>query len=144
VPESDEHLYRRPIGAILRFIFTAAEGFDVVQEAEGDVTRSDFCVFKVLCKPGGTLFQYDFLLAECKSVGEPWSTTEVQLREQLAGNGNDSKKCYGMIQIGLEVQFYKFEGSELEKVRGKMHLVRQAKDVVACGAHLKAHPLPVV
>jgi hypothetical protein len=144
VPESDEHVYRRPTGGVLRFIFTEAEGFDVVQEAEGDVTRSDFCVFKVLRKPGGTFYQYDYLLAECKPSKESWRTTEIQLREQLAGTGNDSKKCYGMIQIGLDVQFYKFEGHELEKVGGKLHLINHHKDVVALGAYLKAHPLPVV
>ena len=45
---------------------------------------------------------------------------------------------------GLDVQFYKFEGQELETVGGKMNLVNHAKDVVALEAHLKAHPLPVV
>ncbi|KAH7357462.1 hypothetical protein BKA66DRAFT_574458 [Pyrenochaeta sp. MPI-SDFR-AT-0127] len=144
VPESNEHVWRRPTGAVLRFIFTEAEGFDVVQEAEGDVTRSDYCVFKVLRKPGGTFYQYDYLLAKCKPVNESWHTTEVQLREQLAGTGNDSKKCYGMIQIGFDVQFYKFEGRELEKVGGKMDLVHQAQDVVALGTYLKANPLPVI
>jgi hypothetical protein len=70
VPESDEHIYRRPTGAILRFIFPQAEGYEVVQETEGDVTRSDFCTFKVLRKPGGTFFQYDYLHTECKPAGE--------------------------------------------------------------------------
>jgi hypothetical protein len=125
-------------------MFPAAEGYDVAQEAEGDVSRSDWCVFKVSRKPGGTLFQYDFMLAESKPPGESWSTTEVQHREQVAGNGNDSKKCYGMIQIGFEIQFYKFEGSELEKVGGRMHLVKHAKDVVVWSQHLKANPLPFI
>lgn len=144
VPESDEHVYRRPTGAVLRFLFPAADGFDVVQETEQDNTRSDFTVFKVLRRPGGTLYQYDYLLAESKPIGESWRTTEIQHREQLAGTGNDSKKCYGMIQIGLDLQFYKFEGSELEKVGGRMHLSRNAKDIVAWGTYLRQNPLPVV
>jgi hypothetical protein len=88
------------------------------------------------------LFQYDFILAESKLPGTSWNTTEVQHREQVAGNGNDSNKCYGMIHIGFEVQFYKLEGSELEKVGGRMHMVDHAKDVVVWGQYLKANPLP--
>jgi hypothetical protein len=34
VPESDEHVYRRPTGAMPRFMFPASEGFEVIQEAE--------------------------------------------------------------------------------------------------------------
>jgi hypothetical protein len=131
---------------MLRFMFTPEEGFEVLQETEGDVTRSDYCTFKVLRKPGGTLYQYDYLHTECKPVGESWQTTEAQHREQLAGNGNESKNCYGSIQIGLEWQWYKFEGAkgELEKLGGRLHLKTHHKEVIAWGAYLKANPLPVV
>jgi hypothetical protein len=127
-------------------MFPPEEGYDVVQETEGEVTRSDFCTFKVLRKPGGTFYQYDFMHTECKPAGESWRTTEVQHREQLAGNGNESKNCYGSIQIGEEWQYYKFEGAkgELEKLGGRMHLKKQDKDIIAWSAYLKANPLPVV
>jgi hypothetical protein len=144
VPESDEHVYRRPTGGMLRFMFPESEGYEVVPEARGDVTLSDFCTYKVLRKPGGTLYQYDFLHTEVKPTGESWRTTEVQHREQLAGTGNESKQCYGSIQIGLEFQFYKLEGKELEKIGGRMHMKRDHENIIAWSRHLKANPLPVV
>jgi hypothetical protein len=144
VPESDEHIYRRPTGGILRFMFPESEGYEVVPEAKGNNTLSDFCTYNVHRRPAGSLYQYEFLHTEVKPVGESWRTTEVQHREQCAGTGNESKKCYGSIQIGLEFQFYKFEGEELEKMGGKMHMERDHEQIIAWGEHLKANPLPVV
>ncbi|KAI0508243.1 hypothetical protein F5B22DRAFT_650097 [Xylaria bambusicola] len=118
VPDSKEHLYRRSMGSILRFMFPEREGFDVVQETEGDNSRPDFSTLKVSQRPGGTLYQYDFMLTESKKMGQPWGATEDQLQDHLAGNGNESKNCYGRIQIGLLAQFYKYEGGICSKVGG--------------------------
>jgi len=97
VPESHEHVYRRPIGGILRFIFPASEGYDVVQETQGDHTRTDLCTFKVLRKAGVTFDQYEFMITESKKDGEPWRSREDHILLHLSGNGNDNKNCYGMV-----------------------------------------------
>ncbi|KAK5627749.1 hypothetical protein RRF57_003464 [Xylaria bambusicola] len=144
VPDSKEHLYRRPMGSILRFMFPEREGFDVVQETEGDNSRPDFSTLKVSLRPGGTLYQYDFMLTESKKMGQPWGATEDQLQDHLAGNGNESKNCYGMIQIGLRVQFYKYEGGICSKVGGQMHLIRDVHGIMLWGQYLKENPLPFV
>jgi hypothetical protein len=145
VPGSDEHIYRRPIGDILRFIFPSGEGYSVVQETRSINTQPDVCVFKVSQRAGGTtLYQYEFMLVECKKLGVAWGSTEDHLHDHLEGNGNDSKNCYGMIQIGLQVCFYKYENSNFSKVGGRMHLVNDANDVVAWGRYIKEHPMPFV
>jgi hypothetical protein len=144
VPDSNEHIYRRPIGGILRFIFPGSEGYDVVQETQGDHTRADFCTFKISRRPGGTIYQYDFMLTECKRLNAAWGDTEDRLLDYLTRNGNDSKNCYGMIQIGLEVQYYKYEPGVFSKIGAKMHLITHAQNVVGWGRYIKANPMPVV
>ncbi|KAI2604591.1 hypothetical protein GGR54DRAFT_644402 [Hypoxylon sp. NC1633] len=105
-------------------MFPEREGFDVVQETEGDNSRADFSTFKKL--------------------GQPWGATEDQLQDHLAGNGNDSKNCYGMIQIGLLVQFYKYESGACSMVGGRMHLITDADNIMRWGRYLKENPLPFV
>jgi hypothetical protein len=133
------------MGNILRFLFPATEGYDVIQEVEGDAnTRPDFGVFKVSRRPGGTLWQYDFMLTESKKQGEAWGSSEDHLHSHLAGTDNESKHVYGMLQIGLEVQFYKYARGAFTKVGGKMHLVTHVSDMVTWSRWLKANPLPFV
>jgi hypothetical protein len=67
------------MGGILRFIFPGSEGYDVVQETEGDDTRADFSTFKVSRRPGGIVYQYDFMLTESNKLRAPWGGTEDQL-----------------------------------------------------------------
>ncbi|KAL1800296.1 hypothetical protein ACET3X_000638 [Alternaria dauci] len=144
VPDSGEHIYRRPIGDILRFIFPSSEGYSVVQETVSVNTHPDFCLFKVSQRPGGTLYQYEFMLVESKKPGEAWASTEDHLHDHLEGNGNDSKNCYGMVQIGLDVHFYKYENSNFSRIGGRMHLINDANNVVVWGRHIKDNPMPFV
>ncbi|KAF1959987.1 hypothetical protein CC80DRAFT_490013 [Byssothecium circinans] len=144
LPDSPEHIYRRPTGDILRFIFPSSEGYSVVQETVSVNTQPDFCLFKVCQKPGGTLYQYEFMLVESKKAKVAWGATEDHLRDHLEGNGNDSKNCYGMVQIGLDVQFYKYEDREFSKVGGQMHLINDVNHVMAWGRYIKDHPMPFV
>ena len=129
------------MGGILRFIFPASEGYDIVQEVELVNTRVDFCTFKISRRPGGIFWQYEFMHVECKKPGEAWGATEDHLHNHLAGNGNDSKNCYGMIQIGFDVQYYKYEDWVFSKVGGKMHIITDAHNVMNWGRQLKANPM---
>lgn len=132
------------MGDILRFIFPSSEGYSVVQETESDSTRPDFCTFKISRRPGGTFYQYEFMLTESKKKGVAWGATEDHLHEHLAGNRNDTKNCYGMVQVGLQVQFYKYENRHFSTVGPEMHLIDHANDVINWGRHLKANPMPFV
>ncbi|KAI0157208.1 hypothetical protein GGR57DRAFT_461242 [Xylariaceae sp. FL1272] len=142
VPESEERLYQRPIGCILRFMFPESEGFDVVRDDDGSASAADFSITKACGQPGGTLYQYNFMLIESKRLGKPWCDIEDRLLNHL--RGNDSKNCYGMIQIGLVVQFYKYEDDVCSKVGGRMHLITDANDIMRWGRHLKENPMSFV
>ncbi|KAF2466098.1 uncharacterized protein BDR25DRAFT_345705 [Lindgomyces ingoldianus] len=142
IPDSSERIYRRPIGDILRFIFPSSEGFSVVWEAVSVNTQPDFYVFKVLQRPGRSLYQYEYMLMECKKAGESWEHTKDHFYKHLAENGNDSKNCYGMVQIGFNVQFCKYENYNFSEVGEVMHLINNANDVIAWGRHIKDNPMP--
>ncbi|KAF1358980.1 hypothetical protein EJ07DRAFT_156351 [Lizonia empirigonia] len=116
----------------------------LVRETVSVNTHPDFCLFKVSQRPGGTLYQYEFMLVESKKPGEAWASTEDHLHDHLEGNGNDSKNCYGMVQIGLDVHFYKYENSNFSRIGGRMHLINDANNVVVWGRHIKDSPMPFV
>lgn len=132
------------MAGILRFIFPEDEGYNIVAESQQEVSRADFCAFKILRRPGGTIWEYDFMLIESKARGRAWGDTEDHLLDHLAGNHNESKNCYGMIQIGLEVQFYKFERFVFSRVGRKMHLIADVHDVIREGQRLKDNPLQIL
>lgn len=144
VPESGEQLYRRPTGDILRFMFPGKKGFSVVQETLSVNTMPDICIFKVQQTFGGSMFQFEYMLVECKKEGTAWGPTEDHLHDHLEGNGNDSKNCYGMVQIGMTVQFYQYENLVLRKLGGKMHLVDDADNIMIMGQHIKDNPMSFV
>ncbi|KAF2801022.1 hypothetical protein K505DRAFT_369767 [Melanomma pulvis-pyrius CBS 109.77] len=144
VPESGEEIFRRPIGDILRFIFPRSEGFSVVQETVAINTHPDACLFKVSQRPGGSLYKWEYMLVECKKQGQSWVVTEDHLLDHLQGNGNDSGNCYGMVQVGFDVQFYKYENSNFSKVGGRMHLINDANNVLAWGRYIKDNPMSFV
>lgn len=98
VPDSPEHVYRRPMQGILRVIFPESEGFDVIRETSSESNQPEFCIVKFSRRPGGTLHEYKFMFVESREKGKPWRATEDQLLDHLSGNDNDSKNCYGMIQ----------------------------------------------
>jgi len=84
------------------------------------------------------------MITESKKDGERWGSREDHLLLHLSGNGNGNKNCYGMVQIGLEVQYYKYELGDFSKIGGRMHLVTHADDVVAWSRYIKDNPMPVV
>jgi hypothetical protein len=78
----------------------------VIQEAAAGDPRADFSVLKLLRRPGGSGYEYEFLCAESKKVGEAWGATEDHLHSVCENNDNETKNVYAMVQIGLMVQFY--------------------------------------
>lgn len=143
-PDSPEHIYRRVLSGVIYFLFPKGESYDIVQDSDSEYTLADFSILQFLRRPGGSFYQYDFMLIESKKLGESWEITEDQLQNHLAGVKNESKNCYGMIQIGLEVQYYKYEKTVFTKVGEKMHLTTHVHDVIRWGRYIKNHPLPYV
>ena len=136
-PGAEKRVYRRLIAGILRFIFPETEGYEVIPTARDSPNSSDFSIFQMTCRPGGSLQQNDFMLIESRSHDESWDSTEQQLQTHLAKNRNESKDCYGMVQIGLVVQFYKYEEGIYSKIGGKMHLVTDVNQVMERGQYVK-------
>ncbi|KAH7395441.1 hypothetical protein BKA64DRAFT_59225 [Cadophora sp. MPI-SDFR-AT-0126] len=143
-PASPEPLYRRMMSAILQWMFTPNEGYSVVQEDMAANLHPDFTVFKLLTRPGGSFYEYDFLLGETKVPGASWSTFAEHLHTVCANNDNDTNNVYGMLQVGFEIQFYKHENYRFEAIGGRMHLVNDVNNVMAWAQHMKANPMPFV
>jgi hypothetical protein len=51
---------------ILELSFPKDEGYFVTVESEGDDSRPGFTAFKMYCRPGGTLYEYEYLIVESK------------------------------------------------------------------------------
>jgi hypothetical protein len=84
------------------------------------------------------------MYVECKPQKESWESTQNQLLDHLTGNGNDSGNCYGMLQIGLEVRFYRYLETVFASVGPKMHLVNDVQTVIQWDAYVKNNPLRLV
>ncbi|RDL33344.1 Uncharacterized protein BP5553_08783 [Venustampulla echinocandica] len=126
---------------ILQWIITSNEGFSVMQEDMAANLRPGFTVSR-FARPGGSSYEYDFLLGETKAPGESWGTYADHT--VCAGNDNDTKNTYGMLQIGFEIQFYKYENYHFEAIGGRMHLVNDEHNVTDWSRHMKSIPMPVV
>ncbi len=140
---SPERVQRWLRGKVLRFIFAEKEGYNDEQGADPEMLEPYYRVYIFLQGFDGTLSQQDILLAHYEQDGETWFTAEDRLLHYLARNRNESKNCYGIIQIGMVVQFYMYENRHLTKVGACMHLIDDARNVVAQGKYITAHPLPV-
>lgn len=53
------------------------------------------------------------------------------------------ENAYGVVQIGLEVKFYKYERPTLTVLSRKLHLVQDVHRAIAWFNHCEANPLPV-
>lgn len=135
---------RRLMDGILQWIFTSNEGFSVFLETMTLDMHPDVSVFRVLVRPGGSLYEYDFLLGETKVPGTSWETFAAHLHKVCASCDNDTRNVYGMLQIGFEVQFYKHENYQFEAIGDRMHLVTDVDKFIAWTRHLKTHPMPFV
>lgn len=144
-PESPEHIYLRPMFGILSWAFPPSDGYVVVRgsDRDGDPYHdsSIITVMKTLCSPGGDPQLYGFLAVKSQGPKQDWETAVGELRSHLARHGNESKNIYGMVQIGLEVGFYKYEEANLVSLVEQLHLVKDAKDVVTWFNYVEANPL---
>lgn len=147
IPESHESLYRKVIMAILRYFFDESEDFDVFQESRGvtseNESKADIAVLKILCPPGGNAYAYDYCLVKSKRAGESWAETEDQLSRRCGGTFNDPKQVYGIMQVGLEIQFFKANAGVLINISNCMHVRNDVAHITTMIGYLKRHPLAV-
>ncbi len=72
-------------------MFSASEGYDVIEETTCDNTVADLSTSRISRRPGGICCRYDFMLTESKKSGKPRGATEDHLYDHLAGNVDDTK-----------------------------------------------------
>lgn len=112
-----------------------------MQEDMASDLKPAFSIHKLLCRPDGSDYEFEFMFAESKVPGEPWESTEEHLQSACAEVDNESKNVYGMIQIGLKVKFYKHENFVFTHLSPVMDLVTEVRDVTAWANYIKSHPL---
>ncbi|KFY92744.1 hypothetical protein V500_04047 [Pseudogymnoascus sp. VKM F-4518 (FW-2643)] len=145
-PQAPKHLYERVLCGILQRVFTTNEGFSVSQEGMGMGSNlcPDFTVLRLLTKPGGSSYEYDFLVGETRTPGESWQASADHLHAVCANNNNDSKNVYGMLEVGFEIQFYNHDNHQFEAISDRMYLVDDVHNVIAWAQRIKANPMPFV
>jgi arginine/ornithine N-succinyltransferase beta subunit len=87
---------------------------------------------------------YDFAHVESKTPGQPWISSEDHLQNHCYGNDNESVNVYAIIQIGLQVAFYKYTNSDFSQLSPRLHLRQDVHAVTAWADYLKSHPLVVL
>ncbi|OCK78657.1 hypothetical protein K432DRAFT_444463 [Lepidopterella palustris CBS 459.81] len=149
VPESHEYRYRRVMMSILKYFFKEADGFDVFQEeSRGELSqaepRADMTVLMILNRPGGSFYAYDFCLVESKKANGNWNDTKIQLSRHCGGTKNESGQVYGIVHIGLYVQFFKAQAGVLTALSNPLHLQNDVNTVTNWFNFMKSSPLPVL
>ncbi|KAI9713583.1 MAG: hypothetical protein M1820_000965 [Bogoriella megaspora] len=148
-PESREYLYRRVVAAILKHFFPEDEGFDVLQEEsrweeiQGE-SVADMAVLKVICRPGGSMYTYDYCLIESKKADIGWDEVEDHLSRHCGGTENDSKQVYGIAHIGLHIRFFTADRGILMALSGRLHVKEDVDRVTTMFRAMKNRPLPFI
>ncbi|KAF2476819.1 uncharacterized protein BDR25DRAFT_338963 [Lindgomyces ingoldianus] len=127
-PEAHESIYRRAIVEILWFCFPDRDSWGIYQEeSRGELdqneSKPDMAVLKLVARPGGSLYTYDYCLVESKKKGGSWSAAVEQLGRHCAGTEVESKQVYAITQVGEEMEFYKAKDSELIRMADRLHFV---------------------
>ncbi|KAF2464444.1 uncharacterized protein BDR25DRAFT_319185 [Lindgomyces ingoldianus] len=146
-PESHEYLYRRVMIAVLKHFFLEDEGFDVLQEeSRGELDqnelRVDMAVLKITSRPGGSLYAYDYCLVESKKADRSWTETEHHLSRHCASTENQSGQVYGIVHIGLYVQFFTADRGVLTALSGGLHIRNDVNAITTMFGNMKRQPLP--
>ncbi|KAF1843366.1 uncharacterized protein K460DRAFT_407722 [Cucurbitaria berberidis CBS 394.84] len=149
LPDSHEYLYRRVMVAILRCFFLEEKGFDVLQEeSRGEVDQAesmaDMAVLQLLSRPGGSTYAYDYCLVESKKADKSWTETQDHLSRLCGGTQNDSGKVYGIVHIGLYIQFFRADSGGLTALSGGLHVRNDVNAITVMFENIKRNPLPIL
>ncbi|KAF2791345.1 hypothetical protein K505DRAFT_376861 [Melanomma pulvis-pyrius CBS 109.77] len=147
-PEPRLYQYRIALMRILSYFFPSKEGFSLAQEPRGEIRHNDsevdIVVLKCLSPPGGTPHAWDYCLVTTKRPGESWAQVVDQLSRRCGGTDNSLKQVYGIVQVGLEVQFFRAEFGVLTALSERVHLVNDVARVTTLFEYLKHRPLALI
>ncbi len=133
--------------SMLRYFFTEDEGFDVCQEeprGELDQTesRADMTVLKLKARPGGSMYAYDYCLVESKRANRSWTDTQNHLSRHCGGTENQSGRVYGIVHVGLHVQFFNSNRGVLTPLSGGLHVRNDVNTITTMFQDMKRRPPP--
>jgi hypothetical protein len=84
------------------------------------VSKADASILKILARPGGSTYSYDFCLVESKKAGRSWPAIEDQLSRYCGGAQVDSRKVYGIFYVGMMIQFFRADAGVLTLMSGRL------------------------
>ena len=84
------------------------------------------------------------MMVECKKAGESWLSASEQCTRHCENSHNESGQVYGMVQVGMDIQFCQWKNSTLTPLSGSLHLREHVQQIMEWAEYLKAHPLPIV
>lgn len=113
-------------------------------EQEVDESRPDFSVVKIMSRPGGSFYQYDYCMVESKKHGQNWDGAVDHLTRHCAGNGNVSGTVYAIVHVGLEIQFFKGTDAVLTSLSGRVNLRHDITNVTQWFTHVRDTPFALV
>lgn len=85
---------------------------------------------------------YDFMMVECKKKGHNWAAAVEHLTRHCENGENESGQVYGMVQVGMDIQFFHRGNTTLTTISDVFHLRNEAQEITRWIEYLKANPLP--
>jgi hypothetical protein len=129
---------------ILQWIFPQSGGYSVTAESETDSSRPDFIVFKIYGRLGGSNYLYDCMIVESKKTNVAWGSTQDYLGNHMEATSNQGGQIHGLIQIGMNVEFYQCHKPDKTRMGQRYHLLYDVQLVMGWLRHIKQNPLPVI
>ncbi len=99
-------------------------------------------VLKITSRPGGSLYAYDYCLVESKKAGKNWGETQHHLSRHCGGTENQSGQVYGIVHIGLHIQFFTANRGVLTALSGGLHIRNDVNTITNMLGNMKSRPLP--
>ncbi|KAH6679208.1 hypothetical protein B0J14DRAFT_293308 [Halenospora varia] len=137
-----EAFHRQLQSDVLRFIFKKENGFSITRDVMGNELRPSSSVLKRRQGPDGRMYEFEYLLTEIKAPGKPWQAWRDDLHCVCRSCGNESKNVYALLQIGLEMEFYKHDDGVFSQLGSRMNLIHDAVDITNWCTYIINHPLP--
>jgi hypothetical protein len=121
---------------VLRWLFPENEGFEVVTKGS-----SDFTVLKLCTPPGGEPSFREFCKVESRGPDEMRRSVEDDAQYNCIRISNESHQMYAIVQVGLEVAFYKYSFG-LQCISPVMNVRDDVHNVIHYANYVKTNPLP--
>lgn len=115
-----------------------------MQEDDRGTSIPDHVVLKLEGRDGGSFYFYDFMMVECKTETVGWAAAYDHCFRHCENTQNESGLVYAMVQVGLNVQFYRWDGTDMNQLSDVLHLRHDVQSVMQMMDWLKRNPFPFV